>query len=256
MPDARRIVGAVLGAAAWWLVSCRDIPAPEDGILSISPIILPLPGLVVGDTLRDSTGLVAPLRVTAYDMVGDPVIPQPTATFVVLDTGAHLAGPLLIGDNAGTTVRIVGSVGALQTQPVSVKVTASPDTLTAADSILHHKTYSLIGSDTSVSSPDLGVLVQHRGATTTGVEAVIVRYTIDRAPTGNGQGATLVLMNGTRLSSRDTTDASGRAARTARLRIAALSAFVADTVLVSATSSYRGRTLGTVQFTIVYTRQQ
>lgn len=255
MPDVRRFVGAVLGATAWWLVSCREIPAPEGGVVALSPIMLPSPGLVASDTMRDSSGLVAPLRVLAYAANGDTLSPQPTTTFIALDTTALFAGQLLIGKTAGTSVRVVGTVGTLQTQVSILKVTLSPDTLFAADSVLHRKTYSIISGDTVSNSADLSVLVQHVAATSSGVEAVVVRYTIDQAPAGNGSGAAVVLANGNRLSSRDTTDASGRAARTARLRFAALGASTVDTVLVSATASYRGQVLGTVQFTIVFTKQ-
>jgi len=257
MHAVKRIAGAVLGVAAWWLVSCREIPAPEDGVLALSPIQLPSPGLVAGDTMRDSTGVAAPLRVTAYAIDGEPLSPQPATTFIALDLYAHFDGPLLVGDSIGKTVRVVGNVGTLQTQLANVKVTASPDTLVAADSVLQRKTYSLNAGDTVSISPELSVLVQNLASgTATGVEAVIVRYAIDRAPAGNGSGPTVVLHSGTVRSSRDTTDASGRASRTARLRIAALSPpFATDTVLVSATSSYRGVTLGTVIFTIIYTNQ-
>jgi hypothetical protein len=257
MRSARRVAGAVLGAAGWWTVSCRDIPAPADGVLSVSAIILPAPGLVAGDTLRDSTGLAAPLRVIAYDFSGDPLDPQPVPTFVVIDTGAHLVdGVFLVGDSVGRTVEVVGSVSGIQTLPASVKVTLAPDTLVASDSIVHHKSYTLISGDTIVNSAELATIVQHLGGSTpTGVDAVIVRYSIDRAPAGNGQGPTVLLLNGTLLSSRDTTANGGRASRVARLRLNALSAFVSDTVVVSATSSYRGLSLGTVQFTIIYTKQ-
>jgi hypothetical protein len=253
MADVRRIAGVILGAAAWWLVSCREIPAPDGGVFSISPIRLPLPGLVAGDTMRDSLGLVAPLRVIAYAADGEPLSPEPEMTFVALDTAAHFAGALLIGDNVGS-VRVVGSVGSLQSAVATVKVTLAPDTLVPADSVAFAKSYS-IPADTIAISPELGVVVQHLGTATSGVEAVVVRYTIDQAPTGNGQGATVVLHSGNARSDRDTTDATGRAARTARLRINALTTFASDTVLISATSSYRGVTLGTVQFTVIYTKQ-
>ena len=254
-----RITGATFGALTWcliWcLIGCRELPAPEGGILSLSPIMLPSPGLVAGDTMRDSSGSVAPLRVTAYAVDGQPLAPQPEAAFVVLDTGAHLAGALLVGDSVGRTVRVVGTVGSFQTQLATVKVTALPDTLIPADSLVFRKSYSLISGDTVATSPDLSVLVRHVTPSATGVEAVIVNYSIDRAPTGNGQGPTVVLTSGTMRSSRDTTDASGRAARTARLRLVALSAFGAYTVAVSVTSSYRGRILGTVQFLVIYMKQ-
>jgi hypothetical protein len=255
MSRARKAIAAVLGATAWWLVSCRELPAPEGGILSISPLLLPSPGLVAGDTMRDSLGFAAPLRVIAYSASGD-TLSGVTATFITLDAGAHLeqGGPLLVGDEVGKTVRIVGSLAALQTKPESVKVTLSPDTLVAADSILHHMTYTLVGGDTVVNTGDLTTIVQHVGATTSGVPAVIVRYVIDKAPAGDpAKGPTLLLMSRTIQSSRDTTDANGRAARSARLRLAPLAAFEADTALVSATASYRGRTIGVVQFTLVFT---
>jgi hypothetical protein len=251
---ARTWVGAAAGAAAWWLVSCRDIPAPEGGVLAVSPVRLPSPGLVAGDTMRDSTGLIAPLSVVAYGVGGDTV-KTVTPTFATLDTGAHLSGAFLVGDNVGTTVRVVGTVAAVQTQPVIVKVTASPDTLVPADSTLHRKSYSLITGDTVVNTADLTTIVQHIG-TNAGVEAVIVRYSIERAPPGDPtKGPTLLLMSGTTQSSRDTSDANGKAARSARLRITATTATTVDSAFVKATSSYRGRVLGTVTFLLVFNRQ-
>lgn len=242
-------------ALAWWLVSCRDLPAPEGGILSLSPVRLPAPGLVVGDTMRDSTGMVAPLTVTAYGVSGE-VVPDAPVTFVVIDTapGAHLVGPLLIGDSAGTVVRVVGSTAAIQTQPVSVKVTLSPDTMVAADSIVHRREYSLIAGDTVVDA-NLATTVLHRAATSSGVEAVIVRYAIEKMPAGANNAETVILLNGPVPSGRDTSDATGRASRVARLRVAAKSTFATDTALVSATASYAGRAIGRILFTLVYTRQ-
>jgi hypothetical protein len=257
MSHVRKAISAVLGATGWWLVSCRELPAPEGGILSISPLLLPSPGLVAGDTMRDSLGFAAPLRVIAYSVSGD-TLTGVTPTFITLDAGAHLeqGGLLLVGDEVGKTVRIVGSLASLQTKPESVKVTLSPDTLVAADSIVHHKTYTLVSGDTIVTTADLATIVQHVGATTSGVAAVIVRYVIDKAPAGDpSKGPTILLMNGSLQSSRDTTDKDGRAARNARFRLAPLSTFVADTALVSASASYRGRTIGVVQFTLVFTSQ-
>ena len=69
------------------------------------------------------------------------------------------------------------------------------------------------------------------------------------------KGPALLLMNGNTPSDRDTSDAGGRAARTARLRLLAKDTVAVDTAIVSATSSYRGRTLGSVTFVLVFTRQ-
>lgn len=257
MTPAVRALGRGLAAAVLALAggACLDIPAPEGGVQAISALLLPSPGLVAGDTLRDSLGVAAPLRVVAYGIGGDTLDPQPPATFVVLDTGARLeGGHYLVGETAGTTVRVVGTVLPLQTQPATVKVTLSPDTLVAADSTVHRKNYTLLAGDTVVTSAELNVIVRHLDTTPSGVEAVIVRYAIDQAPAGEpDRGPAVVLVNVNRASSRDTTDNGGRASRAARLRLAALSTFATDTAIVTATASYRGITLGTVQFTIIYT---
>jgi len=252
---ARLAIAATMVVGAWTLPSCRDVPAPEGGVSAIAPLQFPSPGLVVGDTMRDSTGAAVPLSLVAFDAGGD-TIDNVQATFVVLDTGAHLVGNLLIGDKDGRSVRVVGSAGALQTQPASIKVTLSPDTLVASDSITYRKTYSVVNFDTSATSPDMGVLVQHRGASPAPVEAVIVRFTIERAPPviAGGTGPTLILMSGSTPSSRDTTDANGRASRSARLRVLAIKPGV-DTAIVTANASYRGQSIGTVRFTLIFTDQ-
>ena len=239
-------------ALGWYLVSCTEIPAPEGGVASISNVQRPSPGLVAGDTMRDSTGVVAPLRVIAYGTDDEPLAPQPAASFVTLDTTAHLAGNLLVGDRVGT-IRVVGLVGSVQTRPDTIPITLRPDTLVPSDSILHRVKYTVAG-DSVVNSAELGATVQHLAPTPSGVQAVVVKYAITKAPTGTSS-PTVVLVTGNRLSQRDTSDASGKASRVVRLRLNALGTFATDTVTVDATASYRGRTLGVVTFTVVFTKQ-
>lgn len=245
------ILASACVASALALAGCRDVPAPDDGVYSISTLRLPSPGIVAGDTVRDSLGVAVPLEVVAFGADNEPLDPQPEPTFVVIDTGARVENRVwLIGETPGTTVRVVGSVAGLQTQPVPVKVTLRPDTLVPGDSVLHRVTYTF-PADTAASAT-LNVTVRHHGADTTGVEAVVVRYTVDRAPAGAGASPTVLLLNGNVISDRDTTDAGGRAARAARLRIGALTSFVSDTVVVTAWASHRGASIGAVEFTIVY----
>lgn len=247
----RRVMGVACSAVAWWLVSCRDVQAPPGGVLSVSPIILPSPGVVFQDTMRDSTGVVAPLSFVAFGLNNDTVNAE--KTFFVLDTGAHFGGPFLVADSFNITVEVVGSVDAIQTKRAPVMLTLSPDTLVAADSVLQHITYSLTRGDTVADAP-LATLVQHRPAD--GVAAVIVKYLIERAPAGAlNAGPAVVLVDGNVVSERDTTDISGKASRAARLRIGALTTFTTDTAVVSATASYRGHSIGRVVFTVIFTNQ-
>lgn len=257
MSYARGFITVVLGVSTVWASSCRDMPAPEGGVLSLSGIQLPLPGVVVGDSMRDSLGVVAPLRVIAYGADGRPVDPQPLASFVALDTGAHLEGAFLVGDDAGTTVRLRGTVEGLQTQVATVLVTLRPDTIVAADSTRHVRRFLLTTQDSVINSADLNVIVQNRnGTAVASVDAVIVRYSIVRAlPESPGKGPTIMLMSGNVPSSRDTTSGGGRAARVARLRNGSFSSTPPDSAIVEATAAHRGRSLGTVRFTIVFTNQ-
>jgi len=236
-----------------WLASCTDL-GPADGIRSISPLLLPSPGMVVGDTMRDSAGVVAPLRVVGFTANGDTV--QGTAaTFITFDTLAHLVGGnVLVADYQGGA-RVLGAIGSVQTLPETVKVTLSPDTILAADSIHQLKTYSFIAGDTLVTSAELETRVQHvAGTTLSDVDAVIVRYTILREPPAKGSIPTVALMNNNTGSTRDTTVA-GRAGRTLRLQVKQLTSLSPDSAIVTATASYRGRSLGVVRFTVVFTNQ-
>lgn len=231
---------------------CREVPAPEAGVHAISRLILPSPGLVGGDTLRDSVGVAAPLEVIAYGLDNKPLDPQPERSFVVLDTGARLVGGrFLVGEDAGTTVRVVGMVGSLQTQPATVKVTLEPDTLVAADTTEHDVSYVFPGD--TMAQTTLNVNVRNRAADA-GVEAVIVRFSVDQAPASIDESPSVVLLNGSAVSLRDTTESNGRASRVARLRLLALEERGTDTVLVSATASYRGAPVGTIQFILVFQR--
>ncbi len=251
MRRSRAMSAAVLAAA---LVSCRDVPAPESGVLSVSPLMLPSPAVVVGDTMRDSLGVAAPLRVIAYGVGGTAVDPQPAATFVLLDTGvAHLARAYLIGDRAGGTVRIVGNVAGIQTLPQLVLVTLKPDALVPSDST--HQVRPFAFPRDTAATADLNVEVRNTAsASPSGVDGVVVRYDITRSPPVVGSGPSVLLLNGNSLSSRDTTAGGGKASRTLRFRLAA-AAPATDSAFVSATASYRGQSIGVVQFTIVFKAQ-
>jgi len=208
---------------------------------------------VLNDTMRDSTGAVAPIQVVAFDKKGDSIAAR--IDFLTLDRGAHFDSALMVGDSAPTSVRIVASTEALQTRAVTVLVTLSPDTIVPADSTTRLATYSFANADSTATSSDLTTLVQHLLPAPSGVDGVIVHYAITRAPAENGHGPTVVLLNGVTPSERDTTS-GGAAARQLRFRVNATSSSTgSDTAIVTATASYRGHPIGHVDFTVVFKGQ-
>ena len=252
----RPTVLARAAVVAAMLAGCRELPAPEGGVQALSGIVLPSPGLVVGDTMRDSLGVATPLRVVAFDENGDTISPAPAAVFVVFDTTARLEGEFLVGRSTGRA-RLIATVAGLTSRLDTVTVTLEPDTIVRADSTRHVRRVNVLSGDTTFASADLNVIVQNRaGATAAAVPAVIVKYTLTRAPSGapGGSGPTVVFVGGSAAQARDTTNADGRAARSIRLRLAAQPQLT-DSAIVAATASYRGQTLGTVQFTIVFQTQ-
>jgi len=242
----RRLAACAVAVAAVAL-SCRAIPAPADGVLSLSAVQLPSPGVVVRDTLRDSTGRAAPLRVYAFGVGGEADTIQgaaATTQFVLLDAGAHVTSDgYVIGDSVRTTpVRIIGSVGTLQTSAANLAVTPRPDSIgpTGATTMA---TVNFAATDTTAQSAALGATVLATGLVPAApVQAVIVRYTIVSAPPGFNGAITGILLNAAgKPATVDTTSPSGQVSPTIRLRPAALAApSVPDSFVVTASASYAG----------------
>jgi hypothetical protein len=250
----RQSLGLAAALLATAVAACREIPAPEGGVQALSRVILGSPGLVVGDTLRDSLGNVAPLRIVAFDEHGDTVASPVAVTFIVFDTTAALDGDILVGAHTGRA-RVIATVAGLQSRIDTLTVTLRPDTI-VGDSTRHVHSFVPTGNDTSVTSPELNVIVQHRdGTAVSGVDAVVVTYAIVASPArvSGGSGPTVVFASGAAGPVRDTTAGGGRAARAVRLRLPGPQ--LPDSAMVTATASYRGQSLGTVTFTIVFQTQ-
>jgi hypothetical protein len=222
---------AALGAAllvASVASSCGDVPTLANGIAYITPIVFPSPAVAANDTLRDSTGKVAPLSVIAIGQNGDTIRGVTPTYFVISPLPALVRvdanGILVAKDTVGPTVQIVARVGdRLQTTPASLALVAQPDAFRQS------LTADTVRFDTStvLLSKALGVTVSgtRRGASVP-VPSIVVRYRISGIfPTDLGdtlvalvdeQSPPRMLVPGGR-TANDTTDASGVASR--RLRI-------------------------------------
>lgn len=221
-------------AGALALAACVDIPTGADDVLSAQFDPLPSPSVVVGDSLRDTLGVVRPVTVTAYNYSGDEVS-NPGFRFSTIDRGIRvdsLTG-IVIGDSVRTGARIF-AVTKEVTTIASIAVTLRPDTL-AGSNDRDTLAYSL--TDTANISDAIGVKVMNRVDTTlSAVGSYIVSFRI--VSPADTTLARLVNDNSAR-SAIDTTDGGGIAQRRIKLDVTKLTSPV-DSIIVEATAKYRG----------------
>jgi hypothetical protein len=231
----RALVVSVVTAAIGAAMACTRIPTDSNAVLSLALDSLPAPAVVLGDTLRDSTGRAAPLHATVFNFQGS-VITNAPLRFQALDRGVRVDSVtgFAIGDSLRQTpARILITIGSLEAIR-TLEVTLRPDTVHAVngrDSL----TYSL--TDTTKNfSPGLSVKVVHSLTADSAVKSYIVGFVIV-SPTDTLLAS--LVNDGGSVSRIDTTDASGIASRRIRLnpvRLAALN----DSIIVNASVRYRG----------------
>jgi hypothetical protein len=226
-----------LMAGAILLAACVEIPTGANEILSVQFNPLPSPSVVVGDSLRDTLGIVRPVTLSAYNYSGD-LVENPQVKFSTVDRGLHvdsLTG-IVRGDSVRSSARIFASLKQL-TAIATIAVTQRPDSVVGSndrDSL----SYSL--TDTLNVSNAIGVKVVHKvDSTATAVASYLVSFRI--VSPADTTLARLVTEAGAR-SSIDTTDASGFAGRRIKLDVTKLTALT-DSVIVQATVKYRGQNI-------------
>jgi hypothetical protein len=236
--SARAMVFAFLGTAGIAAFGCKEISGSPTSVLSIQFDTLPAPSVVLGDTLRDTTGAVVKPVVHAFNFQGAEITPVPVR-FLSPDTGVTVdsATGIVVGDSLRSTpARIVATVGTLQAIQL-VDVTLRPDIIQAVnrrDSLL----YSLIDSTQNLSAPLQVKLTHGIPPNDSAVKSYLVSFAI--VSQSNPQLGQLVNDAGSP-SVVATTDASGIAGRKIRLHPLFLSSGKAvDSIVVNATAKYRG----------------
>jgi hypothetical protein len=217
-------------------VSCTDVPTSDNAVLSIAVDSLPSPSVVLGDTLRDSTGTAVAIHATVYNFKGAVVANAPVR-FHALDGGLRVDSitGFAIGDSVRTTPsRVAVSIGNLQAIQ-TLDVTLRPDTVVAVnarDSLV----YSLVDSTKNIS-PALSVKVRH---SLTSADSAVKSYLVSFAVVSPADTLLAILVNDAGLASRvDTTDASGVAGRKIKLNPVRLTSLT-DSIIVRATVKYLG----------------
>jgi hypothetical protein len=219
-------------------VACEDISGNETSVLSIQFDSLATPSVVVGDTLRDTTGVVFLPVVHAFNFNGDE-IPSPAVWFQSPDSGITVdsATGIIVGDSLrSNAARVIATIGGLQAIQ-KVEVTLRPDLIAAVHS-LDSLSYSLLDTTQNVS-PALTVKLSHGTAPNdSAVKSYIVSFSI--ISQSDPQLAELI-NDAKRLSVVDTTDASGIAGRAIRLHPLFLAPGTSvDSIVVNASARYRG----------------
>ena len=246
LPESERISlsrASVMAVVLSWVavagaVACTDVSGSSTSVLSIQFDTLPSPSVVVGDTLRDTTGAVIRPVVRAYNFKGAEILPTPVF-FLSPDSGVTVDSVtgIVVGDSLRSSpARIVATVGRLQAIQ-KVNLTLSPDTIfakNAFDSLVYS-----ISDTTKDVSPALTVMLSHRLAPNdSAVPFYIVSFAIVSQP--DPLLGELVNDGGT-ASHVDTTDATGIAGRKIRLHPLHLSSVTqVDSIVVNATARFHG----------------
>ena len=226
------VVLGMVGLAA----ACTDISGSSTSVLSIQFDSLSAPSVVVGDTLRDTTGAVVRPVVHAFNFQGKEIIPAPVF-FLSPDSGITVdsATGIVVGDSLRSTpARIVATAGTLQAIQ-NVDVTLRPDLVQAVNS-LGSLQYSPIDTTLNVS-PLLQVKLMHGVAPN---DSAVKSYIVSFAIVAQSDPRLSELVNDAgKASVVDTTDASGIAGRKIRLHPVFLKSAV-DSIVINATAKYRG----------------
>ncbi len=220
----RRLYVLLALATAVTLVTCTEVGTDPSAPIAIELDPPPLPALVIGDSMRDSTGQAVPLEARALNFRDDE-IPDAPIRFLALDTGVIALDTLtgyVVGLDTGQ-VNVVATVGTLQSVLDTVRVTLRPDSLMVPpDSLRDSLQYRL----TEDNVKPLHVTVGHDttpavvpGDPLVPVPFYLVRFAIVDPPLPSPGDSTQVQVvnDSRRASSADTTDATGVASRQLRL---------------------------------------
>lgn len=224
------IAGAIL------LAACTEIPSGSNHILSFQIDPLPSPGVVVGDSLRDTLGIVKGITLKAFNYSGTE-IDAPQVKYRAVDRGIRvdsLTG-IVLGDSVRASARVIASLDGLSGN-VLVAVTQKPDSV-AGSNARDTLAYSVLDSVNISNELSVRVLTfSPRVPTDSAVGQYLVSFMVTSP--GDTALARLVSDNGVR-SSLDTTNSAGIGGRRIKLDVERLTA-LNDSVIVQAFVKYRG----------------
>ena len=231
------VVAATIVAAA-----CIDLSTDPDEIVAIAFVDFPWPSVVAGDTLRDSTGAVAPLSARLFSGDGDEV--AGTVDFLVQEGAVRVVGGnrLVADDTATGKAGLIASTTGVQSVVRQIEIVVAPDSM-AVDGIIVPLDWVVPDDPQINASQPIGARIL--SATRAGVRAWIVRFQLEAGgriiPETDTTQVFLIGDTG-RPSYADTTDAAGNVSRRVRLRVVPGLVPPASAV-ITISASYRGAPL-------------
>ena len=228
-----------VGVSSLLAMACTDISGSSTAVLSLQFDTLPSPSVVVGDSLRDTTGAVVRAVAHAFNYKGDEIT-SAQIYFQSPDSGVTVdsATGIIVGDSLRSTpARIIATVGNLQAIQ-RINLTLRPDLLVASrgrDTL----NYSVLDSTKNLSDT-LTVRLSHGVSPT---DSAVTNYIVSFAIVSqNNPNLAELVTDAGKPSLVDTTDASGIAGRKIRVHPVNLGSGTAvDSVIVEATAKYHGQ---------------
>lgn len=250
-------IAVVMGAAG--ALACTKVGTGPTVPVAIETFAPPLPSVVVGDTMRDTSGNVAPLRATVYNADGNP-IPDAPIHFLALDSLHRITldttTGIVVGRDTGQT-RVVAHVGSLQSQPITVTVVQQPTAIIPLDPLVDTLDYTIDFTTGRDTLQNLRVrLVRVEGADTVGVPSYLVRYDFEY-PAGydNSDSTRVQLVNGTTRKPTLLVTTSTDGFTSQALRITPFATPDTDSVIVAARAAQPGGPATPIRFVVHYTIQ-
>jgi hypothetical protein len=249
-PAGLRLAGP-LALAAWVVIaagSCTEINGAADHVAAIEFTKLPYPAVVSGDTLRDSLGVVAPLRALVFNTAGGE-IEGAGISYLALDTGITIsAGGIVTATRRSGLVGIMASTSALQTKRADLIIARRPDSAAIAGASRDTIFYDLLAPDGAAHTSDpmtVRVVTGDSAGGVTFTQGWIVSYQVAfrNAIIAPGDTSTVFLRgDGTQRSQIDTTSVAGTAERRLRLFLAGSGLTTEiDSAIVTATVRHKGQ---------------
>ena len=248
----------VASAVAATAVACGEVGSGPNAPAAIELQKLNAVAAVVGDSLRDVSGVALQIHAIVRNLKGD-IIPDAPVRYVYADASRDTAvfvdsitGYIVALKALGITTptaRIAARVGNSLQIIRTIAVTVRPDSAdrggatTVAPLLVSPPDTGAAGAAANTSAP-LAVVIRHVSDTISVVPNWLVKYEVIQPanPTNDSTKSVFLVDDQQKLSSIDTTDASGSVARYVRVRASIFPATTADdSAVVLVTVSYKGK---------------